>query len=62
MPQNSGPNADVKKIKSVVCEDFTNYPENVKKELAGADACIWYENPPSPKPFKPEYEAELNKG
>ncbi|KAH8698435.1 putative nucleoside-diphosphate-sugar epimerase [Talaromyces proteolyticus] len=40
-PENAGPGADVSKIKSVVCEDFENYPESVKKEIAGADACIW---------------------
>ncbi|RDL36229.1 Uncharacterized protein BP5553_06841 [Venustampulla echinocandica] len=41
IPQNVGPDADAAKLKSVVCEDFGNYPESVKKELAGADACIW---------------------
>ncbi|KAI9830715.1 MAG: hypothetical protein M1819_005379 [Sarea resinae] len=38
------PNAtvvDAAKLKSVVCGDFGNYPESVKRELAGADACIW---------------------
>lgn len=42
IPQNPGPDADVSKLKSVVCEDFENYPESVKRELTGADACIWY--------------------
>jgi len=32
---------DVSKLKSVTCVDFGNYSEEVKKELAGADACIW---------------------
>ncbi|KAI9745725.1 MAG: hypothetical protein M1818_001261 [Claussenomyces sp. TS43310] len=41
VPQNAGPRADAAKLKSVVCEDFENYPESVKQELAGADACIW---------------------
>ncbi|KAI1214497.1 uncharacterized protein F4807DRAFT_408331 [Annulohypoxylon truncatum] len=41
IPENIGPNADVAKLKSIVCDDFENYPESVKKELAGADACIW---------------------
>ncbi|KAI2462718.1 hypothetical protein F4781DRAFT_438240 [Annulohypoxylon bovei var. microspora] len=41
VPDNMGPNADVAKLKSVVCDDFENYPESVKQELAGADACIW---------------------
>ncbi|KEY64521.1 hypothetical protein S7711_03588 [Stachybotrys chartarum IBT 7711] len=40
-PANLGPNADVSKLKSVVVIDFENYPEDVKQELAGADACIW---------------------
>jgi hypothetical protein len=39
VPANAGP--DVAKLKSVVCEDFENYSEAVKRELAGADACIW---------------------
>lgn len=29
------------KLQSVVLEDFLNYPDNVKKELEGADAVIW---------------------
>ncbi|EHK99297.1 putative protein FMP52, mitochondrial [Glarea lozoyensis 74030] len=32
---------DTSKLKSVICDDFINYSEEVKKELAGADACIW---------------------
>lgn len=40
VPKDAGSNAS--KVKSVVCDDFTNYSENVKKELAGANACIWY--------------------
>jgi hypothetical protein len=39
-PANAG--ADASKLKSVICDDFSNYPEDVKKELAGANACIWY--------------------
>lgn len=30
------------KLKSVVVKDYAEYPDNVKAELAGADACIWY--------------------
>jgi hypothetical protein len=37
VPPNAG--AETSKLKSVVCDDFSNYLENVKKELAGADAC-----------------------
>ncbi|KAK4110896.1 hypothetical protein N656DRAFT_790777 [Canariomyces notabilis] len=41
-PQNAGPSADASKLKSVILENFdTEYSESVKKELSGADACIW---------------------
>lgn len=36
------PAASASKLKSVVVPDYGTYPEDVKKELAGADACIWY--------------------
>jgi len=36
------PSTNASKLKSVVVEDYGTYPEDVKKELAGADACIWY--------------------
>ncbi|KAI0967750.1 hypothetical protein F4678DRAFT_474930 [Xylaria arbuscula] len=29
------------KLKSVICRDFEVYSEDVKAEMAGADACIW---------------------
>ncbi|OTA90723.1 hypothetical protein M434DRAFT_22805 [Hypoxylon sp. CO27-5] len=29
------------KLKSIVCDDFSSYPDNLKKELEDADACIW---------------------
>ncbi|KAJ6507904.1 putative nucleoside-diphosphate-sugar epimerase [Mycena vitilis] len=29
------------KLKSVVIKDYDNYSDEVKKEFAGADACIW---------------------
>jgi hypothetical protein len=32
---------DTAKVKSVLLKDFTAYNEEVKKELADADACIW---------------------
>lgn len=35
--------ADTSKFKSVVCSDFENYPDDVKHELQGADACIWFD-------------------
>jgi uncharacterized protein YbjT (DUF2867 family) len=33
--------ADASKLHDIVLEDFLNYPEDVKKQLADADACIW---------------------
>ncbi|KAF2634119.1 hypothetical protein P280DRAFT_554811 [Massarina eburnea CBS 473.64] len=32
---------DPAKVKSVVLQDFEKYPDDVKKELADADGCIW---------------------
>ncbi|VUC29976.1 unnamed protein product [Clonostachys rosea] len=34
-------NSDESKLQSVVLQDFLNYPDNVKKELEGADVVIW---------------------
>jgi uncharacterized protein YbjT (DUF2867 family) len=34
-----GASADGNKLKSVVVKDYDDYPEEVRKELAGADAC-----------------------
>jgi uncharacterized protein YbjT (DUF2867 family) len=33
------------KLKNVVIRDYAEYPDEVKAQLAGADACIWYDNP-----------------
>ncbi|KAK9365087.1 hypothetical protein V1509DRAFT_643052 [Lipomyces kononenkoae] len=41
VPQKTAPGADPSKLKSVVCDNFEDYPESVKKELSGADACVW---------------------
>ncbi|KIW24019.1 uncharacterized protein PV07_09758 [Cladophialophora immunda] len=41
VPDNLGPGADTAKLKSVVLEDFAKYPDDVKEQLEGADACIW---------------------
>lgn len=41
IPQNLLPGANPAKLKSLICEDFLNYPESVRRELKGADACIW---------------------
>lgn len=40
-PQGT-PAANSSKLKSVVLQDYGTYPDDVKKEMAGADACIWY--------------------
>lgn len=32
---------DASKFKSIVVKRHAEYPDNVKAELAGADACIW---------------------
>ena len=45
-PSDLDHHAVVSKLHSVVLDDYGTYPEHVKKELAGADACIWYVNPP----------------
>lgn len=41
-PVDVGENADPSKLKALIVEDFTQYPENIKSQLADADACIWY--------------------
>ncbi|KAH6892899.1 hypothetical protein B0T10DRAFT_481078 [Thelonectria olida] len=41
LPETLAPNSETKKFKSVVCDDFNNYPEAVKEQIAGADAVIW---------------------
>lgn len=41
VPSNLRTGSDPSKLKSVVCNDFANYSEDVKSQLAGADACIW---------------------
>ena len=41
-PANLGPNANPGKLKSVVLENYDSYPDEVKRQLSGADACIWY--------------------
>ena len=40
-PVSAPPGTDAAKLKSVVVEDYGTYPESVRKELAGANACIW---------------------
>ncbi|KAM7201760.1 hypothetical protein V8F20_004721 [Naviculisporaceae sp. PSN 640] len=42
-PPNTGSDADLTKLKSIVIpdSDWENYPDDVKSELSGAHACIW---------------------
>jgi len=51
-PDNLGPGADVSKLRSVVVKDYDEYPEDVKKQFAKADGCIWYSSS-SPSPLQP---------
>ncbi|KIM96698.1 hypothetical protein OIDMADRAFT_131398 [Oidiodendron maius Zn] len=32
---------DVSKLRNVIIKDYGDYPDSVKNDLAGADACIW---------------------
>jgi len=42
VPENLPTGADTSKLKSIVLEDFAVYSDDVKKQIEGADACIWY--------------------
>jgi uncharacterized protein YbjT (DUF2867 family) len=33
--------ADAAKLRSVIIKDYESYPDDVRREFAGADACIW---------------------
>lgn len=44
-----------RKFRSVICKDFENYSEDIKSELAEADACIWY----VPRHLAPSHAREL---
>lgn len=41
VPSNLDPGADSSKLHSVTIKDYDSYPDEVKKQFAGADACIW---------------------
>ena len=41
-PSNLSKGADASKLHSVVLDSYGTYPDDVIKQLAGADACIWY--------------------
>ncbi len=47
VPDNLPAGADASKLRSVVVADYTEYPDDVRKEFAGADACIWCVSLPS---------------
>ena len=40
-PANLDAGADASKLRSVVVRDYGEYSEEFKKEVEGADACIW---------------------
>lgn len=41
VPDNLPEGADASKLHSVTISDYAEYPDTVKREFAGADACIW---------------------
>lgn len=41
-PPNLSKDADPSKLHCVVLDSYGTWPDDVKKQLAGADACIWY--------------------
>ncbi|KAI1120652.1 NAD(P)-binding protein [Nemania abortiva] len=41
VPETLPASADSSKLKAVVIQDYEVYPDEVKKEFAGAGACIW---------------------
>ena len=44
VPLDLGQSADASKLHSVVLDNYGSYTEDVMKQLADADACIWYVN------------------
>lgn len=42
VPAGVGKDVDTSKLKSLVIKDFEKYPEDVKEQIADADAAIWY--------------------
>ncbi|KFA66239.1 hypothetical protein S40285_05115 [Stachybotrys chlorohalonatus IBT 40285] len=40
-PITAPDHANAGKLKQVLIEDYARYPENIRKELSGANACIW---------------------
>lgn len=40
-PLPSSPNADDPRVRNIVMRDFAEYPEEILRELEGAQGCIW---------------------
>ena len=40
-PPNLDKDADPSKLHSLTIKDYDTYPDEVKRQFAGADACIW---------------------
>ena len=40
-PSDVGGEFNASKLRSVVLKDYEDYPEDVRREFQGADACIW---------------------
>ncbi len=40
-PQQPEDGADISKLRNIILKDYGEYPESVRKDFAGADACIW---------------------
>lgn len=45
VPENLDAGADPSKLHSAVVQKYDEYTDDVKKQLANADACIWYCTP-----------------
>jgi dTDP-4-dehydrorhamnose reductase len=41
VPAEADSGATKTKLKSIICDNFEDYPDNVNAELENADACIW---------------------
>ncbi|KAI1269381.1 NAD(P)-binding protein [Xylariaceae sp. FL1019] len=50
-PEKLDADADASKLKSVVIEDYEHYSDEVKKEFADANACVWYGASSGPQPI-----------
>lgn len=41
-PINIGDGTKSSKLETIIIKDYGVYPDEVKQEFVGADACIWY--------------------